>query len=316
MTEQEKDEAKSQKFQERLARISRRRFVQAAALGGAAALAKRDPANAAENQAVDPRTPMEHADMFELRLWNLVDKNDISERCANTMALLLDFEIGKLFHTPLFSLLDSTGDDAPITKGKARLKKLNNSDVPWNDFMNPLKIKLGNDWQSAQLHLLKDDKGLDLFRTPISNKKEVKKACENASKKFVIPFFNIPDTARGEAADFLDGFIQNKKKPEDEIYGFLKAFEKVTVGQLFFSRMQAFDEWELHLIQMAKRLGILRLYPGTYQKKGQMKAEELPKRKCLYQTGPGAWACRDINDDSYQCGTENGFPLSGSDFCQ
>lgn len=312
MSDQEKEEAKQRKFQDRFERISRRRFVQAAAALGGVGISS---VLVSEAVGIAPEK-REDAALLEKRFEKLhlpAVTASISDKCRNTLALLLDFQVNALFMNPLYPQLDASVFGSAASKGKKRLDDIDAA--IWRDLVAPFRSALTS-WPDVTLYQL---------YTTIQDEWQgtVGGAAFNAARSFILPFFSLPDVHRAAAKEFLD---ETKRVPDPadpgqtvlvDFRGFFDVFGGVTVSDMLLSRRGLLGEWELHLLRMARSRGILKTHPSVVASQVSIMDENtLEKQKCLVQVTPTQWNCFQSQDESDMCGRDDqGYPLSGSDLC-
>lgn len=228
MIDPDKVELKAKKFQARLERISRRRFMRMAMLGGAAVAVGSGCGDSNKSPTIKML--------------------DLDTRCRNTRKLFADATINDLF------------------KGKAFKKVLDDHKKNVENDPEPkLKEKVKN--LSDELGKVKKDTTLrDLFGVDLDDSalKDLKKSLEEANDYFVVPLLALKDKPGRERAV---AFLQDDYKTSTggkKAQSFVQVFGTTTYGRLMGSDYginEIQNHWHQHLLREARRIGVLRVEP-------------------------------------------------------
>lgn len=286
MSEQETDVnlVKIVKFQKRLERISRRRFVKMSLLSGAAATGFLTTGSAnAQNKLGDS----------DLTNAERIPQLDSATRCQNTQNLLKSVKIRDLFAVPLKTILstEKAGLSENLQELVTVVEECLDSEVTLYDFFTE--------------DIIDSFPGLDV-------------ALIVAEMGFLVPFRYSDPQTREETKAFL------RAKDPFGVRTFMDAFSDYTIPEAIAIRMDELDFWDQNLAIKATRLGIWRSRPKNYSanhlaepvspKTGFTSEQSTSgSNECAYQSN-GNWHCRISPDDKCSIDTL-GYPTAGTDIC-
>lgn len=316
MNEQNHDEAKERKFQERFERISRRRFVQAAATVAAGM----GTIGTIDSFAQDDDVKIDY-DKLRNFLFEMHSQGKLSDRCANTLDLLLETRIVDLFFTPLYDVLDRAAGTISSTPH-------------WSTHGQLIKSELQN--KTITLY--------QLFTSNLSSSEptlytRINDATADVADGYIVPFTIFDNTTydpqltmRRNAKDYLDGYMPETNPPRSmPIRSLFYSFpypvppsskppnptSTWSIGRLFiYTKLHQLDPWQAHVFRLAKKYFVFSV-PTTYPPltlSSQAASSSLSKGQCAYLDGDGLWKCMSGSPTS-MCGVAGNYPLAGSDLC-
>lgn len=266
------EETVSSDGQDQARGVTRRRFIQATAIGGGATV-----------MASSCTTLGNASD--STRICRLIGDFKGHDSCKRTLNFICDHPIGTLFTDPFHEV---------IFRAKGNVEP---SD--WA-LVSALHTELVNQDTCTLLSLFLDDQGTWPGR--------VADECDAVRAHFAFPFFGLSPEQRSAIAEFLS--------PKEDEQDFFEAFGTQSLGEVYTTLVRDMHLWEIHLIQKAKRLGILKFHHTVAEENISKWPHPLDKGKCAYYTGT-MWKCTGGKDDDV-CGTvppTGGELEAGSDIC-
>ncbi len=259
------EETVSSEGQEQVHSVTRRRFMQATAIGGGAAVM-------AKSASAE-------------RACTLIGDFSLHPNCARTLNFICDYPVKYLFTDPFHRVISAA-------EGK----------VSADDWSKGKKLRdeLAKDESCTLESLFINHEGAWPGR--------VANECYLKRKEFAFPFYGLASAERSAIKKFLE--------PEDGVQKFLDAFGTDTLDTIYTTLAKDMHYSKLHLIQQAKRLGILKFHHTIAEESIHSWGAPLDKGKCAYYTGT-MWKCKSGREDDV-CGTvppTGGELEAGSDLC-
>ena len=210
------------------------------------------------------------------------------ERCLRTMRLICHTQLENLFRDPL---------DEVFTAAKPKIDA-----ADWAKFDRAHQALIA---QPRSLEYLYTKRHADWGGT-------LKADFDVIAPDFVFPFVEraYNDDERDAISKFLNATTANGT-PYD---GFFESFGRMSLLEVYSIPYNKVSPWELHLIRMAKDIGLFRLQPRSpLFITRDAEVEALEKKKCaVYSNG---WSCAGSPHVDDACGMSGTELLAGSDLC-